>query len=408
VTWEVPAARRPAADAGFSLIEMLIATTVLLLVTGGILALANPAGSAYAARSEATDLQQRLRVGVDVMRRELLMAGAGTYHGAGATPLVYVFAPILPHAVGTLVPGSPDRPDPATITIMYVPRTAAQTTTRTDLTSEAVDLKVNLRPGCPVGDLLCGFSQGMRVLIFDALGAYDVFTVTSGVGDSLRVQHRDARFTTAYPAGAYITEVVSRTFYFDASERRLYSYDGYRSALPILDNVVGLRFDYFGEPWPPALRSLAAGPAAPPTTYGPRPPPVGTDNVNDDWGAGENCAFLLSGAAQAGRLADWGTGGAAGALVPIAYTQLNDGPWCPGMTNASGAVLPNRFDADMLRVRRVRVTLRVQVGSETLRGTNPVGQALFVHPGTARQAEGWVPDQEVTFEITPRNLNVGR
>ena len=307
--------RRRGADAGFSLIEMLIATTLLLVVTGGALTLVNPAGGAYAARSEAADLQQRLRVGVEAIRRELLMAGAGTYIGAAAGSLLHVFAPMLPHSVGTLVPGSPDRPDPATITIMYVPLTAAQTTTRTDLTSEAVDLKVNLQPGCPVGDLLCGFRQGMRVLIFDPQGAYDVFTVLSVQGDAIRVQHRDARFTTSYPAGAFITEVVSRTFYVDASERRLYSYDGYRSALPILDNVVGLRFDYFGEPSPPALRPLATGPAAPPTTYGAKPPPVGVDSVNDDWGAGENCAFLLSGGAQAGRLADWRTGGAA--LVPI-------------------------------------------------------------------------------------------
>ena len=121
---------RAAEAVGFSLLELLIATMVLLVVTGGALRLISPAGNAFAAQPEAADLQQRLRVGVDALRRELLMAGAGTYTGSPVGPLVYQFAPILPHAVGTLVPGSPDHPDAAVITLMYVPSTPAQTTTQ--------------------------------------------------------------------------------------------------------------------------------------------------------------------------------------------------------------------------------------------------------------------------------------
>jgi hypothetical protein len=109
-----------------------------------------------------------------------------------------------------------------------------------------------------------------------------------------------------------------------------------------------------------------------------------------------------------GRLGDWGAAGPSGALVPMSYTQLNDGPWCPGVTNAAGAPLSTRFDADMLRVRRVRVTLRVQAGAEGLRGANPAGQLLFIHPGPARTGGRIVPDQEIRFEVAPRNMNVGR
>ena len=403
-----PVPVRTPAVAGFSLLELLIATMLLLVVTGGALRLINPAGNAFAAQPEAADQQQRLRVGVDALRRELLMAGAGTYTGSPVGPLAYVFAPILPHSVGTLVPGSPDRPDSAVITLMYVPSTPAQTTTSTDLTSEGVDLRVNWQPGCPAGDALCGLRAGMHVVIFDVFGSYDLFAIASVQGDAVRLQHRDNRFATPYPAGSYITEVVSRTFYLDASERRLYSHDGFRSNLPLLDNVVGLAFEYFGEPSPPVLRAAAVGAAAPMTTYGPRPPPPAVDSPGDDWGAGENCTFRLSGGVQVERLVDWGTGGPAGALVPISYTLLNDGPWCPGVANAAGAPLSSRFDADMLRVRRVRVTLRVQAAAEALRGANPAGQVLFIHPGPARQGGRIVPDQEIRFEVTPRNMNVTR
>jgi hypothetical protein len=65
----------------------------------------------------------------------------------------------------------------------------------------------------------------------------------------------------------------------------------------------------------------------------------------------------------------------------------------------------NRYDADLLRIRKVRVTLRIQTGIAALRG--PAG-TLFTRGGTSRTAEGFLPDLETRFEVTPRNLNLGR
>ncbi len=67
--------------------------------------------------------------------------------------------------------------------------------------------------------------------------------------------------------------------------------------------------------------------------------------------------------------------------------------------------MANRFDADLLRIRKVRVTLRVQVGAKSLRG--PTG-TFFLRGGTSTGAERYIPDQEISFEVTPRNLNFGR
>ena len=64
----------------------------------------------------------------------------------------------------------------------------------------------------------------------------------------------------------------------------------------------------------------------------------------------------------------------------------------------------NQFDADLLRVRKVRVTLRVQAAPASLRGTN----RLFKKPGTARGGERYVPDYSVAFDMSPRNLNLAR
>jgi len=404
-----PARRR--AEAGFSLIEMLISTAVMVIVTAAIFDVLNPSHGMYRTQPEVSDMQQRLRVAVDALERDLVMAGAGTYTGSAQGALASFFAPILPYSVGTLVnEGSPDAPSPTAITIMYVPPTPAQTTLSSPMPNESAELKVNPQPGCPpdTSESLCGFEQGMRVLIFDDRGAYDVFTITQVQDAALHLQHRDDKFTTEYNTSAYITAVESHTYYLNAAERRLYHYDGYQTNAPVVDNVVGLQFDYFGEPMPPALRKPVTETVGPWTTYGPKPPIVGQDHDSDDYGAGENCVFTLNVGTHVPRLADWLGGAPPGTLVPIPLAQFSDGPWCPGMTNSKGALLPNRFDADLLRVRKVQVTIRVQVGSESLRGTNPANRTLFMNPGTSRGGAAWVPDQEIRFEITPRNLNIGR
>jgi hypothetical protein len=85
--------------------------------------------------------------------------------------------------------------------------------------------------------------------------------------------------------------------------------------------------------------------------------------------------------------------------VELTAAVLTDGPWCPN------SLTPNRFDADLLRIRRVRVIVRVQSALASLRG--PAG-ALFLKAGTARAGDRYVPDLEVQFDITPRNMNFGR
>jgi hypothetical protein len=88
-------------------------------------------------------------------------------------------------------------------------------------------------------------------------------------------------------------------------------------------------------------------------------------------------------------------------LVKLTAAQLNDGPWCPD-TNAG-----HKYDVDLFRIRKVRVTLRVQVADRSLRGSSIAG-GLFVKAGTSKGAERFVPDQEIRFDVSPRNLNLGR
>jgi len=86
--------------------------------------------------------------------------------------------------------------------------------------------------------------------------------------------------------------------------------------------------------------------------------------------------------------------GADGAALDPAVLQ--DGPWSPGDV-ATGA-----FDTDLLTIRRVRVTLRVQAARAALRG--PAG-VLFTYGGTAISMERYLPDREIRVDVAPRNLD---
>jgi type II secretory pathway pseudopilin PulG len=395
------------AEAGFSLPELLVATVLLVAVTGGVFGLLDPAQGTFRAQPEAIDMQQRLRVAVEALQHDLLMAGAGPYHGAAGGPLVYSFAPILPWAAGVPGAGGPGAPTARAITISYVPSTSAQATIRDDLLPGSSDVQVVAQPGCPPDDPACGFTEGMRALVFDPSGASGVFTVTDVRGVVLQVQHRGGPAAIVHRAGSCISHVVSHAYYLDDVVHRVQRYDGHASNLPVVDNVAGLGFEYFGEPAAPALRRPVSDPVGPWTTYGPRPPPVGVDETGDDWGPGENCAFRVVDGQHLPRLPDL-SAGPPGALVPLPLELLADGPWCPGASNGAGLELTDRFDADLLRVRRVRVTVRVQVAPEALRGRNPAGATLFANPGTSRSGHALVPDHEIRFEVTPRNMHVGR
>ena len=90
------------------------------------------------------------------------------------------------------------------------------------------------------------------------------------------------------------------------------------------------------------------------------------DGVGSDVGEAENIASI----------AFEYYGDAGGSPVKLDPAILVDGPWYPDPVN------PNRWDADLLRVRRIVVTVRVRSALAALK----------------------LPDEELRFDVTPRNL----
>lgn len=341
--------------------------SIMLGVTGAIFSLVNPSQGTFRVQPEVADMQQRLRVSADRVLNHLMMAGGGMYSGSGGGPLIQFFAPVTPYRVG-LVSADPDggvffRDD--AISVIYVPNTAAQTTILGAVTSPSASVGVATQAGCPTGDPLCGFQIGQTAVVFDETGAFDAFRVTGVGGSSLDLAKQGQALSKTYAAGAFITEVETHTYHLDLVTNQLMHYDGWQSDIPLVDDVVGLRFRYFGDPDPPTS---------------PRPP-VGQ----------ENCLFTQVGTSKLSTLP-----ASDGSLVELTGPMLMDGPWCGGN---------NQFDADLYRVRKIRVDLRMQVSAEDLRGSDPT---LFRKPGSSAQGTRMVPDYEMSLDISPRNMNLAR
>ena len=83
-----------------------------------------------------------------------------------------------------------------------------------------------------------------------------------------------------------------------------------------------------------------------------------------------------------------------GVLIELTPGMLTDGPWCSGDA---------RYDLDLLRVRRIRVSVRLQATDAAARGTDP---ARFANPGSARRSALFVPDVTVEIDVVPRNLRL--
>jgi prepilin-type N-terminal cleavage/methylation domain-containing protein len=356
------------AERGFSLVEMLVATAILVTLVLMLFQAASAGQGIARAQPEAADLRQRLRVAADIIQRDLLMAGAAIVHGADAGPLISYLPPIQPARVGAT------RADPALsfftdrMTVVYAPMGAVAAPLLADMPAPAADVAIDSSAtGCPSSGL-CGFADGTRALIFDRSGVargFELFSVT-GTPGALSHGAPDPAFSRAYAAGAaLVIPVRQRVYYLDAAAKRLMAYDGYATDVPLVDNIVSLSFAYFIDP--------AASSA-------PRPPD------------GEGNCVYAAGNPPVPLLTDYGGAGPVAADASV----LTDGPVC--------GLPPNQFDGDLLRLRRIRVTIRAQVGDAALRGRG----ADFATPGVSTHGNALVPDADVTFDVVPRNLTPRR
>ncbi len=337
------AAGRPSNECGFSLVEVLLAMLLTLVVLGAAIGLANPHTLAVRLQPDSVDAQQRLRTVVDVLSQELYDAGAGVDMGMLAGPLGRFLPAVLPRLVGLNQTDPPALVRVDALTLLRVPAAAAQSALSAPFAMPTARLLA--LPGCSTALPACGLAPGDGLLLFDDQGHFNMFSVTGVAGMDASVSHRGQQAPYAFQAGSQAARADLRSYYFDASQGQLRFSDGDGTDQPVVDGLGRVAFEYFGSPAPPRLPKPSAGLA--------------------------NCLYDAAGVPDPALIT---LPAGADGLAALAPAILGDGPWC-----GAGET---RFDADLLRIRRVRVTAAAVVAGSG--------------PGS--------PLPSVSFDIAPRNL----
>ena len=327
---------------GFTFAELLVAVALGSVVVSAVAVLVVHTDRLARTQSADVDAQQRARVIAETLGRDLRLTGAGVDRGPMSGPLHQSFSPILPRRAGRIRADAVDVARSDAITLIHVPETMVQTVLAVSDSPAGGRIVLS---SCAGGAMVCPVSKGATLAVFEPRGRVDLLGVLDNSGGSTQVRVLGASAGT-FDAGASVAEVVVRSYYFDAVQEQLRLYDGDGSDQAVVDGVTNLTFEFFGATEPPQW---------------PRPP-LGQ----------ENCLYDLTGTWLAGPTLTATDEGLA--RLPLAIFQ--DGPWC----GAGGAM----FDADLLRVRRVRVSAR-------LRAT------------ATREPR---PDYRVSFDIAPRNLAI--
>ena len=323
----------------------MLGLALTLVVLGALFELARPAASLNRSLLETANVQQRLRHAFDRLHTDLLAAGRGTIL-VSPGPLGRFLPPVVPYRLGLrAAAGEHRRARPSAVTTLSVSKTSgSETTILSPIAGPTPVVRLDPGPGC--APPVCGYGARDLVLVFDEHGAWELFRVR-GTGAMTLALERAHATATVFAPGAVVAPVDLHHYYADTERSQLRHYDGWQGDFPLVDDLVDLRFRFFGD--------AAAGP---PVCQGPAPAAAG------------------------------------GPRVEIGLAELTDGPWC------GPAGLP--FDADLLRIRAVAVDLRVQSAVEELRSADP---RFFARPGPAPGGRGLVPDYAVSFTVAPRNMS---
>jgi hypothetical protein len=173
--------------AGFSIVELLIASTITMAVVGAILAVINPAQLMFRAQGDAADLHQRLRAAADTMAADVRAATAIRPYRVGATR--------DDAAVGVY-----NRPD--ALTVIGVPSSPLS------LDADA-SRTYYLRSATPAGFQLMQYDGGVSDLpMLDHVVrlSFDYFGTTTAGGPIIRLE------PTVLADGPWIEDAAHRVF----------------------------------------------------------------------------------------------------------------------------------------------------------------------------------------------------
>jgi len=216
-----------------TLVEMLVSMALSVAVSGAVLSLVAAGQTIARTQPETADLQQRARVALQSLGRDVREAGAGMDRGPLAGSLARYFPAVTPSADGG-------------ITIWKTTNRYAQAAVRTVAQPGATAVALDDNAGCPTGAAACAFAPDASAIAFTPAGCRTVVKVSGTAGDVLQLA--SPLLDCALEAGSGIAEGSVRTYRVDAAARQLIRRDeATGSSAPVLDGVTAMIVTYYAD-----------------------------------------------------------------------------------------------------------------------------------------------------------------
>ncbi len=339
---------------GFSLVELLIAATVSALLAAALVGALAPARAAFDAAPASVELQQRSRVGFEFLASALRSAGVSEL-GHRELSIAGNFVPAVIPAVasGSGVAFSE-------VEVFGLVASGARGVLDQDQATPGAPLRLSPGRGCLRTPDVCGFTVGMVAVIGDGQGRFDVFEIASTNSAAMSLTPLRP-LSAAYGRDTQLFEAAAFRFWLAQQPdgtKSLVRASSTSGAQPIVDGITDLSVSLWGEAAAPQMTWDGTGGRS---SYGPGPPGPAFRDAQGAWPDGESCTAIRDPLGPRSRLIDLG---APGTLVPLERSDVGDGPWCAG-----GAL--GSYDADLIRLRRVDISLTLESLAPAMRPSSP-------------------------------------
>lgn len=219
---------------GFSLLELLLASALLIAVTGALAAMTSPMREMFERALLAADLDGGRRAALQLLSAELREAGSDAAVADPAAPFARVHDGVVPlrdldGAVVAIPAGA--------VRVVRVPHLAAASVLDAAVAAGDTSVPLATAARCRGGPPVCGFRVGMAAVLYDATAAADVTIAAVGPG----VVRVSPPLPAAFAAGAVLAEMATTSYGLRPNadgSRRLVRRTAGGAEQPVLDNVV--------------------------------------------------------------------------------------------------------------------------------------------------------------------------
>jgi prepilin-type N-terminal cleavage/methylation domain-containing protein len=335
-------------ERGFTMVELLVAAALVLVIAAAVSVLSGGMHRAFDRSMSSGDVTARARAGLAAVAADLHGAGSGVAIGGGLQGLADLTPVVLPRRS---LDNAAIEPPLSAVTVVRA--TGAQGVLRERALAGTLALYLDASAPSTRQDGTAGLQPGDTALVLDTSRVESV--VIAGVDAAAWLVTLATPLGQTFESGTFVT-AIERTTYGLRSDingnTRLVRRTSGGAEQPLVDHIGAFELSLWGVAEPPTPGAQAGWLPS----YGPAAPALDIDDERDGWAAGENCTFATDGAGA--RMPRLGQLGPAGTLVELSPGDLVDGPWCPD------ALDPEAFDADLLRLRRVDLRMRVDVPAD--------------------------------------------